>query len=276
MRAASRSVSCRERCSPSSASCSPWSDHGSRPVRNASSPSSCRRRTRSARPIEAQLLPEPLRTTSLELLKEYNDLAILLAHQVPFTDTFDATAAAFDPLQRELWAATGEAVDPDPTGTGPRTYVETMNEMIDTHTERMASLRNRVPTPVMLLLVVGSGLTLGMLAAYLAILGRSIITSLIAADGGDRHLVRFVRPRPAGARLHHGAVHPSSRPARRWIYRQQPDLEPSPEASVEVAPSVQHKIAIAPTVNRMLNRDGLSGRANRGQSKPNRTTGRFP
>ena len=131
--------------------------------------------------LRAQLLPEPPRTTSLELLKEYNDLAIVLADQVPFTDGFDATAAAFDPLQRELWAATGEAVDADPTGTGPRTYVETMNEMIDTHTERMASLRNRVPTPVMLLLVVGSGLALGMLAAYLAILGRSIITSLIAA-----------------------------------------------------------------------------------------------
>jgi hypothetical protein len=131
--------------------------------------------------LRAQLLPEPPRTTSLELLKEYNDLAIVLADEVPFTDTFDAIAAAFDPLQRELWAATGEAVDADPTGTGPRTYVETMNEMIDTHTERMASLRNRVPTPVMLLLVVGSGLALGMLAAYLAILGRSIITSLIAA-----------------------------------------------------------------------------------------------
>jgi hypothetical protein len=33
----------------------------------------------------------------------------------------------------------------------------------------------------MLLQIVGSGLALGMLAAYLAILGRSIITSLIAA-----------------------------------------------------------------------------------------------
>ena len=131
--------------------------------------------------LRAQLLPEPARTTSLALLQQYGDLAIDFADQVPFTDRFDADAAAFDSLQRDLWAATGEAVSAEPTGTGPRTYVETMNEMIDSHSERIASLRNRVPTPVMLLQVAGSALALGVLAAYLAILGRSVITSLLAA-----------------------------------------------------------------------------------------------
>ena len=131
--------------------------------------------------LRAQLLPEPARTRSLELLVPYADLAVDLADQVPFTAPFDADAAAFDELQRDLWAATGDAVQADPTGTGPRTYVETLNEMIDTHTERVASLRNRVPTPVMLLQVVGSAIAIAVLAAYLAILGRSIVTSLLAA-----------------------------------------------------------------------------------------------
>ena len=48
--------------------------------------------------LRAQLLPEPARTTSLELLKRYGDVAIDLADQVPFTDRFDADSATFDSL----------------------------------------------------------------------------------------------------------------------------------------------------------------------------------
>jgi hypothetical protein len=112
---------------------------------------------------------------SLELLKTYADTAIDLADQVPFTDRFDTDAKAFDELQPELWALAGDAVATDPTGTGPRTHVETLNEMIDTHTQRMASLSNRVPTPVMVLQVGGSAIGLGVLALYLAVLGRSVL-----------------------------------------------------------------------------------------------------
>ena len=53
--------------------------------------------------------------------------------------------------------------------------------MIDTHADRIASLRNIVPTPVMLLQVFGSAIAIGVLAAYLALLGRSEATALIAA-----------------------------------------------------------------------------------------------
>ena len=53
--------------------------------------------------------------------------------------------------------------------------------MIDTHSERLASLRDRVPTAVMLLQVGGSAIAIGVLAAYLALLGRSEVTALIAA-----------------------------------------------------------------------------------------------
>lgn len=131
--------------------------------------------------LRAQLLPEPMRSTSLDLLRDYGDLAIDLANQVPFTDQFDTDVAEFDGLQRDLWSQAGAAVKVDATGTGPLTYVPTLNEMIDTHSERMASLRNRVPTPVMLLQVFGSAIALGVLAAYLALLGRSELTALFAA-----------------------------------------------------------------------------------------------
>lgn len=53
--------------------------------------------------------------------------------------------------------------------------------MFDTHTSRIASLGNRVPTPVMMLLVLGSTIAIGALAYYLTLLGRGLATSLITA-----------------------------------------------------------------------------------------------
>ena len=50
--------------------------------------------------LRAQLLPEPMRSDSLELLMSYGDVAIALAGEVPFTDQFDTDLAKFDGLQR--------------------------------------------------------------------------------------------------------------------------------------------------------------------------------
>jgi hypothetical protein len=131
--------------------------------------------------LRAQLLAEPDRTASLELLERYADAAIDLADQVPDTDGFDGDLTRMADLQRELWSTAGDAVGDDPLGTAPRLYVETLNAMIDTHTERVSSLRNRVPNTVMILQVVGSAIALGVLSLYLALLGRGLVTSLAAA-----------------------------------------------------------------------------------------------
>ena len=131
--------------------------------------------------LRAQMLAEPTRTTSLELLKTYADAAIDLADQVPDSARFDEDVTRMAEIQRRLWASAGDAVRADPTGTAPRLYVETLNAMIDTHTNRVTSLRNRVPNTVLLLQVLGSAIALGVLALYLALLGRGVITSVAAA-----------------------------------------------------------------------------------------------
>jgi hypothetical protein len=131
--------------------------------------------------LRAQMLAEPSRTTSLELLQEYADATIDLADQVPDSARFDEDLTRIADLQRQLWAAAGDAVLADPTGTAPRLYVESLNATIDAHTSRVTSLRNRVPNTVMVLQVVGSAVAVGALALYLALLGRGLITSLAAA-----------------------------------------------------------------------------------------------
>jgi hypothetical protein len=56
--------------------------------------------------------------------------------------------------------------------------------MIDSHTDRVTSLRDRVPRTVVILQVLGSAIAIGMLALCLALLGRGLATSLVAAGVG--------------------------------------------------------------------------------------------
>ena len=130
--------------------------------------------------LRAQLLTEPSRTSSLDLLAPYADLAVELADQVPGSDRFDDDAAGMAELQRQLWSLAGDAVRADPDGTAPRLYIETLNAMIDTHTDRVTSVENRVPSTVLMLQVFGSAIAVGVLSLYLALLGRGLITSLVA------------------------------------------------------------------------------------------------
>ncbi len=75
----------------------------------------------------------------------------------------------------------GDAVRADPTGTAPRLYVKSLNAMIDSHTDRVTSVRNRVPSTVVILQVLGGAIAIGVLSLYLALLGRGLATSLVAA-----------------------------------------------------------------------------------------------
>jgi hypothetical protein len=131
--------------------------------------------------LRAQLLAEPERSRSTELLGDYTDAAIAVADAVPDTGQYRTAVANVEQLQGELWTLATDAATADPVGTGPRLYIETLNNMIDTHTSRVASLGNRVPTPVMVLLVFGSAIAVGVLAFYLTLLGKGLATSLITA-----------------------------------------------------------------------------------------------
>jgi hypothetical protein len=140
--------------------------------------------------LRAQLLAEPQRSTSLRLYPDYADAAIAIAEGVPDTPSFDRSVVRIEDLQRDLWGLAGEAMAGDPIGSASRLYVEALNEMIDTHAERVTSLGNRVPSTVMVVLVLGSAIALGVLALYLTMLGRGVAASLLAA--GVVILILFV------------------------------------------------------------------------------------
>jgi hypothetical protein len=100
---------------------------------------------------------------------------------VPGSASARAAVADEARIQRRLWALAGQALDRAPVASAPRLYVETLNEMIDDETVRVAALSNRVPTAVLVLELLGSALALGLLAAYLVIVGRGLVGAFLAA-----------------------------------------------------------------------------------------------
>jgi hypothetical protein len=131
--------------------------------------------------LRAQLVAEPARSRSLELLRSYTDLALQISREVPDSPGMRRTTAAEGVLQRRLWRLAGEAVDAAPLASAPRLYVDSLNHMIDMQTVRVAGLNNRVPGAVLGVEVFGAAVALGLLAFYLSLLGRGVSTVVLAA-----------------------------------------------------------------------------------------------
>ena len=131
--------------------------------------------------LRAQTLPEPLRSRSLNRLVAYTDVSLRLSRAVPGSSAARRAGLAAGRLQRELWALGGRALDAAPRDSAPRLYVETLNEMIDMQTVRVAALNNRVPPAVLVLEIAGAAIALGLLGVYLAVVGQGVLTVVLAA-----------------------------------------------------------------------------------------------
>ena len=131
--------------------------------------------------LRAETLEEPMRTSSLALLRRYADTSIGTSDAVPGSTEEIASIAAGQEIQRELWSLAGASLDRAPSASAPRLYVESLNEMIDMQTVRVAALGNRVPTAILALEVFGAAIALGLLAVYLSIIGRGVYTVILAA-----------------------------------------------------------------------------------------------
>jgi len=131
--------------------------------------------------LRAQTLPEPLRSSSLALITRYADVELRLSHVVPTSDEEAVVVAEGSDLQQQLWALAVQAVQHAPLDTGPRLYEESLNAMIDEQTTRVAGLRNRVPTEVLLLELVGAAIAMFLLGLHVGVLGRGSLAALLAA-----------------------------------------------------------------------------------------------
>jgi hypothetical protein len=99
--------------------------------------------------LRARLLPEPHRTESLKLLREYAQIRIDYIptgkSMVELPDVINRS----NQIQEELWqqAKALSANDNNMVPTG--LFIQTLNEMIDNQGKRLSALRNQIPDMVL-------------------------------------------------------------------------------------------------------------------------------
>lgn len=131
--------------------------------------------------LRAQTLQEPVRTDSLARLRRYTETSIRLTTTVPGSASARRAGADAERGQRALWGLAGRALAGAPQASAPRLYAESLNEAIDAQAARVTGLQNRVPSAVLWLEIGGAALALGLLAVYLAVLGRAAVAVVLAA-----------------------------------------------------------------------------------------------
>jgi hypothetical protein len=131
--------------------------------------------------LRAQTLAEPEGSRSLKLIEQYAEGSVRIAHAVPGSPEQREAVETSRDIERQLWPLADEVLVGAPSENPPRLYVESVNEMFAAQTDRVAGLSNRVPSPVLFLEVLGAATALGILAMHLAVLGRGVLTSVLAA-----------------------------------------------------------------------------------------------
>ncbi|MEX1294714.1 MAG: hypothetical protein AB1Z67_00950 [Candidatus Limnocylindrales bacterium] len=129
--------------------------------------------------LRAGYLPEPAGSESRELLREYVPLRI--APQGATVAGLADDIARGAEIRNELWAVAEELARTSPESDLLAIYIESLNETIDVaSTREVAGIYARVPETVLLLLFVGSALTLGMVGYSAGLTGRRSPLTAIA------------------------------------------------------------------------------------------------
>jgi hypothetical protein len=129
--------------------------------------------------LRAGYLPEPASSQIRGLLREYVPLRIVVTDQ---TD-LQADLKRSTEIQAQLWTIAQEVARTTDKGDLVGLFIESLNETIDLHETRItAGLYSRVPETVLLLLIVGSVLSIGMVGYSAGLTERrSLLSAVVLA-----------------------------------------------------------------------------------------------
>lgn len=102
--------------------------------------------------LRARLLPEPQRSESLRLLRDYVKVRLDLANHVASNRELASAIARSNALQESLWQQAMAVASLDKGVVPTATYVQSLNEMIDSQGKRLSAVRNRMPSEVLVTL----------------------------------------------------------------------------------------------------------------------------
>jgi uncharacterized membrane protein len=102
--------------------------------------------------LRARLLPEPQRSESLKLLREYVKIRLEIVQAGTSLAELTSAINRSSALQEALWqqAKVMASIDKGVVPTG--LFIQSLNEMIDDQGKRLSALRNRIPNSVFITL----------------------------------------------------------------------------------------------------------------------------
>lgn len=100
--------------------------------------------------LRARLLPDPHRSETLKLLKEYIQIRVGVAESGHSLAELNAAIDRSNAVQEALWIQTKALAAQDHNAVPTGVFIQSLNEMIDAQAKRLSALRNRVPNLVLL------------------------------------------------------------------------------------------------------------------------------
>lgn len=91
--------------------------------------------------LRTRFLPDPQRQESAQLLREYTDVRL----EGVLGGDLDLAISRSEALQESLWRHANEAVKKDPHSISTGLYVQSLNDVIDSHANRLWGMRSRIP-----------------------------------------------------------------------------------------------------------------------------------
>lgn len=131
--------------------------------------------------LRAQMLPEPYSEEIIDLLRKYVDTRLAFFYAGADEDKIAKAIDETENLQAQLWqeAVAVSAIDNRSIPTG--LFIESLNEVIDLHSDRLAAMKNRVPEVIVYLLYMVALVTLGFLGYGIGVSRRKNFTPVIIA-----------------------------------------------------------------------------------------------
>ena len=126
--------------------------------------------------LRAGFLPKAIADQSRALLREYVPLRVNAGdvRQLP------SSVARSIEITHELWAMAEGVAQQQPDSVAVGLYIESLNETIDLDAKRTTAIVHaRVPETVIYLLIVGAGITLGMVGYSAGLAGRRSLFSAV-------------------------------------------------------------------------------------------------
>jgi hypothetical protein len=103
--------------------------------------------------LRAGLLPDPNRAAVAGLLRAYAQNKLDLFNFREDHEQFKTLLSRTNQLQEELWSNATTALQKDDREVTTGLFIESLNEVINLHSERLAATENHVPESVLLLLL---------------------------------------------------------------------------------------------------------------------------